>query len=561
MHRPRALRRGAGWRPTRQRDLHTGIAGTIVRPACPLSQIDTFAPLCLTVAISARRLSEQEPSSPSVGCGGRESLAPRGAAPVGNPRRHRRAGIMKINGRFLLLAVATGLFIRLWSNADGGRPRGAATTPPSHVVQSGGGSTSLLKEPPAGGTHPATIPHGEPATSPPTTSPTSKPVETATAKPVAPTPAAAPPGTPVRITEPGRVEDWTLERSPFRLPALSEGTWRVVDDTGRVALLNIPAGRGTGAGTVGEFHVHPVGGVRWYFIRLTTPQTAATPAPNPTPAATDLGVASTSVQDHSRGIVPTTVPAEATPTPAENAGVSDKPYADSRFAAEDLTNEQVVPQPPRVYTEAELAERAAVAVDLQAAAEAAASRQELAGFKRLERGPSKPRTSPAPTSKLRSCRAMKFPYCLCRCSTSSRLIAAVVSSRWRAPGRDGPPRHTGPTAQVGRRAEAPYHGVRGVSRGISPAGLPRQPLAPAVLAWGGGRLSRRGANAETRRLVLRHPAWGDPGRIPPGRAGVIVCQETSGCRVGTSRPASRLLPPDPGRPIHECPAGTPVACS
>ena len=284
---------------------------------------------------------------------------------------------MKINGRFLLLAVATGLFIRLWSNADGGRPRGAATTPPSHVVQSGGGSTSLLKEPPAGGTHPATIPHGEPAPSPPTTSPTSKPVETATAKPVNPTPAAAPPGTPVRITEPGRVEDWTLERSPFRLPALSEGTWRVVDDTGRVAVLNIPAGRGTGAGTVGEFHVHPVGGVRWYFIRLTTPQTAATPAPNPTPAATDLGVASTSVQDHSRGIVPTTVPAEATPTPAENAGVSDKPYADSRFAAEDLTNEQVVPQSPRVYTETELAERAAVAVDLQAAAEAAADEQVL----------------------------------------------------------------------------------------------------------------------------------------------------------------------------------------
>jgi hypothetical protein len=282
---------------------------------------------------------------------------------------------MKINGRFLLLAVATGLFIRLWSNADGGRPRVAATTPPTHVVQSGGESTSLLKGPQAGGTHPATIPHGEPAASAPGPSPTSKPVETATSKPVAPTPTAVHPGTPVRITEPGRVEDWTLERAPFRLPALSEGTWRVVDDTGRVAVLHIPAGRGTGAGTVGEFHVHPVGGVRWYFIRLTNPQTAATPSPNPTPAATELGVASTPDQDHSRGIGPTTHLGQATPTPAENAGVSNQQWADAPLSEEDLTNEQVVPQPPRVYTEAELAERAAVAVDLQSAAEAAADEQ------------------------------------------------------------------------------------------------------------------------------------------------------------------------------------------
>ncbi|MFM8223316.1 MAG: hypothetical protein ACKOJF_30800 [Planctomycetaceae bacterium] len=271
---------------------------------------------------------------------------------------------MKINGRFLLLAVATGLFIRLWSNADGGRPRGTATTPPTHVVQSGGESTSPLKGPRAGGTNPAsqpaTIPHGEPTQSPPISTPTSRPAETATTRPVAPAPATVPSGTPLQPTEPGRVEDWTLERAPFKLPALSEGTWRVVDDTGRVALLNIPAGRGSGAGTAGEFLVHPVGGVRWYFIRLNSPQTASTPTPHPTPAPSEPGVA--------------LAPVPVAPSPAGPSSVVAQLLPDP-FQPDQLLPEQAEPdqpRPPRVWTEAELAERDAVALDLQWAAEAAA---------------------------------------------------------------------------------------------------------------------------------------------------------------------------------------------
>ena len=164
---------------------------------------------------------------------------------------------MKINGRLLLLAVVTGLFMRIWSESGArhGADRVAAVRPTPVAVS--------LPEPavesPAGPAEPelkvtATVP---------------------------------PPDLSVQH------EEWSHHTAPISLPqGLSSGTWRVVDDTGRVARLELPVGQfPVHQLQQPEFHVTTIEGQRWYFIRLNSPEriasgqpvqeAASTPAPLP----------------------------------------------------------------------------------------------------------------------------------------------------------------------------------------------------------------------------------------------------------------------------------------
>jgi hypothetical protein len=152
---------------------------------------------------------------------------------------------MKINGRLLLLAVVTGLFMRIWSESGArhGADRVAAVRPTPVAVS--------LPEPavesPAGPAEPelkvtATVP---------------------------------PPDLSVQH------EEWSHHTAPISLPqGLSSGTWRVVDDTGRVARLELPVSHfPIHQLQQTEFHVTTIDGQRWYFIRLNSPERIASGRP------------------------------------------------------------------------------------------------------------------------------------------------------------------------------------------------------------------------------------------------------------------------------------------
>jgi hypothetical protein len=78
-------------------------------------------------------------------------------------------------------------------------------------------------------------------------------------------------------------ETWTEADCPIPLPAgIGGGTYRVVDDTGRVARLEIPSSSAvsfhTGAPVVEpELCMTTAGSTRWYFIRLRQPVIAELP--------------------------------------------------------------------------------------------------------------------------------------------------------------------------------------------------------------------------------------------------------------------------------------------
>ncbi|MFN9374079.1 MAG: hypothetical protein ACK6D3_19520 [Planctomycetaceae bacterium] len=176
---------------------------------------------------------------------------------------------MKINGRLLLLAVVTGLFMRIWSETGArsgsdrvavSRPTPAAVSLPQPVVE-----TSVSPE-----------------------------------EPDLQVTAAVP-----SIDLSLQHEEWTPHSAPISLPqGLSAGTWRVVDDTGRVARLELPVGQfPVHQQQQTEFHVTTIDGQRWYFIRLNSPEriasgqpvleAASTPAPPPacdeSPVTVDAG--------------------------------------------------------------------------------------------------------------------------------------------------------------------------------------------------------------------------------------------------------------------------------
>jgi hypothetical protein len=175
---------------------------------------------------------------------------------------------MKINGRLLLLAVVTGLFMRIWSETGA---RHAA----DHL--------SRVRHPPVTASLPITAPEA--------------PDQSALAERQV---AVAP-----RLVDPSvQPEEWTHHTAPFALPkGLSAGTWRVVDDTGRVARLELPVSDFPVDQLQTELHASTIDGQRWYFIRLNSPEriasgrpvleAASTPAPQPAcdepPVATDVG--------------------------------------------------------------------------------------------------------------------------------------------------------------------------------------------------------------------------------------------------------------------------------
>ena len=164
---------------------------------------------------------------------------------------------MKINGRLLLLAVVTGLFMRIWSET-GARP--------------GSDRVSVVRPTPVAVSRPL------PVVETPERSAETRVQETCALPSIDPS---------------VQHEEWTLHTAPISLPqGLSAGTWRVVDDTGRVARLELPVGQfPVHQLQQTEFHVTTIEGQRWYFIRLNSPEriasgqpvleAASTPAPLP----------------------------------------------------------------------------------------------------------------------------------------------------------------------------------------------------------------------------------------------------------------------------------------
>ncbi len=146
---------------------------------------------------------------------------------------------MTINGHLLLLVVATGLFVRLWGTNDRQRPpavwrtpnRAASTLPPPQPVAAGRDTLAQVVS---------------------TTS----------------------------FGNSSQEEVWTAANCPIPLPAgMDAGTFRVVDDTGRVARLvlvePVAAVVGSLSGSA-DIQTMSVNSRRWYFIRLQTPVARAT---------------------------------------------------------------------------------------------------------------------------------------------------------------------------------------------------------------------------------------------------------------------------------------------
>jgi hypothetical protein len=144
---------------------------------------------------------------------------------------------MTINGHLLLLVAATGLFVRVW-NANG-------QTKFSPV--------------------------------------TSARIQPAIARPLQPQPVATstavvhlPVSVSTQTTGPAE-EVWTVGNSPIPLPAgIAAGNYRVVDDTGRVARLEIAAAdiatdAASSSEAAADFYLMNVDNRRWYFIRLQSP--------------------------------------------------------------------------------------------------------------------------------------------------------------------------------------------------------------------------------------------------------------------------------------------------
>jgi hypothetical protein len=172
---------------------------------------------------------------------------------------------MSINGRVLLLVLATGLFIRVWMvnnrarlrNLSPARPQVAIRLPPPDPTPKARARDLVVR--------PVSI-VSQPA----------DPVDEAFRNPIS---VFCIPGFSPATLE----ESWTEANCPIPLPAgIGNGTYRVVDDTGRVARLEIapPAVVISGADTPvakPELCMTTIGSTRWYFIRLRQPVIAELP--------------------------------------------------------------------------------------------------------------------------------------------------------------------------------------------------------------------------------------------------------------------------------------------
>jgi len=145
---------------------------------------------------------------------------------------------MAINGHLLLLVVATGLFVRVWTANDRANHR--------NQLRSGKQVEQFVSPP-----NPAF-------------------------KVVARTVAYRPLSTKKR-SAPTLEETWTLTSCPIPLPSgIPSGLYRVVCDTGRVARLEIApplatADNASRPSIAPEFYAITIGSQQWYFIRLQIP--------------------------------------------------------------------------------------------------------------------------------------------------------------------------------------------------------------------------------------------------------------------------------------------------
>jgi hypothetical protein len=182
---------------------------------------------------------------------------------------------MNINGRLLLLVVATGLFVRIWMVNN--RPRTCSPTRP-HVA---------IHMPPPDPTPRASA--NEVVVRP--VSIVSEPPE-----PAENTFSTRHSALHTRRFSPAALEEtWTESTCPIPLPAgIESGIYRVADNTGRVARLEITAPVATAQDARGpvvesELYLTTAGSSRWYFIRLHDLSIAALPSmPVPDQPAVDL---------------------------------------------------------------------------------------------------------------------------------------------------------------------------------------------------------------------------------------------------------------------------------
>lgn len=173
---------------------------------------------------------------------------------------------MKINGRLLLLAVVTGLFIRIWSGTDrshtspGPQQRRQQPVVAAREATLRSNIGAVERDHAIAQSAPGEL--NRPRTESSVTTLESKKQQ---------------------IVE--QAESWTESSAPIPLPAeLSSGAWRVVDDTGRVARLEIDRDDVV-AWDDAEFHTSRIQGRRWYFIRLNSTDRTVKVAPLAKPLA------------------------------------------------------------------------------------------------------------------------------------------------------------------------------------------------------------------------------------------------------------------------------------
>jgi hypothetical protein len=174
--------------------------------------------------------------------------------------------MMSTNGRLLLLVLVTGLFMRVWMvnsrtrqrNLPATRSQVAIRLPPPDPTEAARAREVVVR--------PVSIVRQS-----------IDPVDEAFRPPIS---VIRIPGFFPAATE----ESWTETNCPIPLPAgIGNGTWRVVDDTGRVARLEIASSPAVNPSTSApvvapELCVTSVGSTRWYFIRLHQPVVAELPA-------------------------------------------------------------------------------------------------------------------------------------------------------------------------------------------------------------------------------------------------------------------------------------------
>src|SRR5262249_34387966 len=174
--------------------------------------------------------------------------------------------MMSTNGRLLLLILVTGLFIRVWMVNN--RPR-------QRILPATRSQVAIRLPPP----DPTDAARARDVVFRPVSivRQSVDPVDEAFRSPIS---IIRIPG----FSSPGMEETWTEANCPVPLPAgIGNGSWRVVDDTGRVARLEIASAAAvnpnTGARVVEpEFCATSDGSTRWYFIRLRQPVIAELPA-------------------------------------------------------------------------------------------------------------------------------------------------------------------------------------------------------------------------------------------------------------------------------------------